>query len=143
MLREQFDENDVHEILKRAVSLDDAGTRDLQTRLSMAATELGLSPESVKLAQDQWAKEKALQRKEALAAKKRLQEFKVHAAIFAVVNFFLVLLNFMTWSEDRNPHPWVLYVLFSWGLGLAVHAITLKYPEVVSTGDESEPKPDS
>lgn len=136
MLREQFDEGDVHEILKRAVSIQETEAATLQTRLAMAADELGISRESIEKAQEQWAKEKAIQRKEQLAAKKRLQEFKIHLATFVVINAFFALLNVLTWGEGKNREPWVLYILVAWGLGLAVHAITLKFPDI--TGQDSE-----
>ena len=135
MLRDQFDETDVQEIMKRAVSIDAIDSANLQKRLTMAADEMGISRESVELAQEQWLNEKRRLQKEQVAKQKRLREFWIHACVFAAVNVFLIVINVLTWSETHQP--WVLYCLFGWGIGLVSHALSLKMPIDAEDGEES------
>ena len=49
----------------------------------------------------------------------RRRAFAIHAAVFAVLNAFLFAVNFLTTRGEW----WVLFSIFGWGLGLALHAV--------------------
>ena len=55
-------------------------------------------------------------------AEKRVEEklgFYTHAAVYVVVNIFLIVLNLVT-SPD---HKWFFWPLFGWGIGLLFHGV--------------------
>jgi hypothetical protein len=50
-----------------------------------------------------------------------MRGFLIHLCVYVVVIVGLAALNLIT-----NPaHPWFLWVLCAWGIGLAVHALVL------------------
>lgn len=58
----------------------------------------------------------------------RKRAFLVHAIIWAVVNGFL----FVIWAMTGMGHPWFVYPLIGWGIGLAAHgasAYLLAHPD--------------
>jgi len=42
----------------------------------------------------------------------------IHTVVYVAVNVLLVVVWAITWTG----HPWFLYPLFGWGIGLAAHA---------------------
>ena len=48
-----------------------------------------------------------------------------HAAIYAVVNLMLFLLDFLT-----PGGPWFFWPLFGWGIGLASHTVAVVFDEL-------------
>lgn len=61
----------------------------------------------------------------------------MHAAVWLTVNVFLVVVWLLT---DRG-HPWFLYVLFGWGIGLAAHAAATYFvtdPDDVILAEEEQ-----
>ncbi|EKB59117.1 2TM domain-containing protein [Bergeyella zoohelcum] len=57
---------------------------------------------------------------------KKLKKFYNHLAVYIVVNTFLVGLNLY-----QNPnHLWCLWVVFGWGLGLALNAVSVFLPNL-------------
>jgi len=48
-----------------------------------------------------------------------------HAAIYAVVNLMLFLLDYLT-----PGGPWFFWPLFGWGIGLASHAVAVVFDEL-------------
>ncbi len=48
---------------------------------------------------------------------RRRRGFLVHAAIWAAVNVMLVVI----WALSGGGHPWFLYPLLGWGIGLVAH----------------------
>jgi 2TM domain len=81
------------------------------------ASELGISPESLKAVEKQWlVKQVDVQKREAFNTQRR-KEFKSHLVSFTIVNTFLVLLNLVT-----TPFfLWSIFPLLGWGLGLYLH----------------------
>ena len=55
-----------------------------------------------------------------------------HAAIYAVVNLLLFLLDFLT-----PGGPWFFWPLFGWGVGLASHVVAVVFDELWD-GEERE-----
>ena len=48
---------------------------------------------------------------------RRRRAFLVHAAIWTAVNVMLVVI----WVLVGGGHPWFLYPMFGWGIGLVAH----------------------
>lgn len=47
----------------------------------------------------------------------RRRAWWVHAAIYLATNLALVAV----WALTEGDHPWFLYPIFGWGIGLAAH----------------------
>jgi hypothetical protein len=59
--------------------------------------------------------------KRAKARVDELRSFYIHAAVYVVVNLFLIAINLIV-SPDVL---WFYWSLLGWGIGLAAHAITV------------------
>jgi hypothetical protein len=118
---EQHDDDAMQEILRRAMQKDGTHGQALRDRLLTAADELGISHESVIEAEREY--NVARERNQELAAyRKHLRkEFKAHLGIYVAVNFFLILINVLTFRNDHEL--WALFPLLGWGIGLVIHAI--------------------
>ncbi|MFB9120603.1 2TM domain-containing protein [Bergeyella porcorum] len=74
--------------------------------------------------------------KEARERVKKLKSFYRHLMMYVIVNVFLVALNLY-----QNPdNLWCLWVIFSWGFGLAMNAISVFVPELLFGKDWEERK---
>ncbi|MGI8710783.1 MAG: 2TM domain-containing protein [Acidimicrobiales bacterium] len=51
---------------------------------------------------------------------RRRRAFLLHATIWAAVNVLLVVI----WALTGGGHPWFLYPLLGWGIGLAAHGVS-------------------
>ena len=47
--------------------------------------------------------------------------FRIHATVFVAVQLLLVVVWALQWGLGGTSHPWFLYALFGWGIGLAAH----------------------
>lgn len=57
---------------------------------------------------------------------KKLKKFYNHLMMYVIVNAFLVALNLY-----QNPNNlWCVWVIFGWGIGLAMNAISVFVPEI-------------
>jgi hypothetical protein len=57
-------------------------------------------------------------------ARKRVEEkkgFFVHLAVYIVVNIGLILLWW--WTSGGKGHPWFVWTLGGWGIGLIFHCL--------------------
>lgn len=57
-------------------------------------------------------------------ARKRVEDkkgFFVHLAVYIIVNIGLVLLWW--WTSDGEGHPWFVWTLGGWGIGLIFHCL--------------------
>lgn len=53
--------------------------------------------------------------------------FQIHATAFVAVQTLLVVTWALVWQlGGGTAYPWFLYVLFGWGIGLAVHYIVIR-----------------
>lgn len=55
------------------------------------------------------------------SARRRRRGFRVHATVFVAVQALLVVVWALQWQLGGTGHPWFLYALVGWGVGLAVH----------------------
>ena len=120
-------DEDVEEILRLAVRSGDFGGADLRERLVSSATELGISPEALAQAEEQWraqkqrqvtAEQDRLDRK--MFRKIRVGDFVSHLGSYLAVNGFLY------WLDWRDGHlTWVQWPIMGWGIAIAIHAFSL------------------
>lgn len=52
---------------------------------------------------------------------RRRRAFVLHAAVWACVNAMLVVI----WAITGGGHPWFLYPLLGWGIGIAAHGASV------------------
>ena len=60
-------------------------------------------------------------------AKKRVEAkkgFYIHFGVYAACSIFFVLLNYLTGDGNRGDW-WFFYPVLGWGLGVAIHYITI------------------
>lgn len=48
--------------------------------------------------------------------------FLIHAAVYVAVNVLL----FVIWAVTDRGHPWFVYPLLGWGIGLAAHGAVVR-----------------
>lgn len=61
----------------------------------------------------------------------------IHAAVWAAVNVFLVVV----WLVTGRGTPWFLYVVFGWGIGLVAHGAATYFvtdPDDVLLAEEED-----
>ena len=119
---ESYDDHDMEEILRRAIRKDATHTSQLRERLIAAANELGISPDAVLAAEDEYRLESARAKQLALYDADRKKALRIHLITYVSVNLFLFVLNLMTWREDHML--WAIIPLLGWGIGMLVHAAT-------------------
>ena len=65
--------------------------------------------------------ERAVHREELADERKSLQQNRtglvIHATVYVAVNIMLVVI----WALTSTEHPWFVYPLLGWGIGLAAH----------------------
>lgn len=115
-----YSSDDVQKILQLAMTRKQQESFS-EKQLSEMATELGISPELLKTAEQEYSiQAKASKQKEARREMMR-RGFKAHLISFLAVNTFLVVLNLTTTPRDF----WAIYPISGWGLGLFMHYVTV------------------
>jgi hypothetical protein len=46
---------------------------------------------------------------------------RIHASVFLAVQLLLVVVWALQWQLGGTDHPWFLYALVGWGVGLVAH----------------------
>jgi len=117
-------DEDVEAILRLAVNRHGQDTESLRQRLEASAAELGISPEALQKAEEDYRAVKASEqeaaraREEARAARqRRIKGLTAHWIPFLAVNVFLHVINF-TLSRDTY---WAVWPLMGWGIGMFSH----------------------
>ena len=115
-----YSSDDVQKILALAMARKQEQSFS-EKQLSEMATELGISQELLKTAEQEWLTQaKVTQQQQARNEIKR-RGFKAHLISFIAVNTFMIVLNLATTPSDF----WAIYPLSGWGLGLFMHSQTL------------------
>ncbi|WP_421654797.1 2TM domain-containing protein [Leptothermofonsia sp. ETS-13] len=108
--------DDVQQILQRALTRQQQGEFSREQLVEMA-TELGISPETLQAAEQDWLANRD-QEKERQAFNTYLRKsFKAHLIPYLAVNTFLILINLTT----SPGYLWAVYPILGWGLGLFFH----------------------
>ena len=113
-----YQTEDVQQILHLAIAKREEGGELSKTQVMEIATEMGITPEELEVAEKEW-----LLRKEEFQEKQvfdsiRKQKLKQSLIKYGIVNTFLVLLNLAT----ANTLSWSLPILLLWGAWLALKA---------------------
>jgi hypothetical protein len=89
-----------------------------EAQLMEMAQELGIDPATLDRAKRAWFTEHQETELRRSFDQKQRREFKSHLVTYVIVNTFLVGLNIAT----PGAHPWSLYPLLGWGMGLMLDA---------------------
>lgn len=117
---------DVDAILRIALQNEHGSTSELRERLNRSAEELGISPEALAKAEEQY---RTVAKIDKFMKAKRVG-FQAHMVTFASVNFLLHVIWFLT-SKGGHDFYWPGIVLASWGIGVASHWFSTRLrPEV-------------
>lgn len=108
--------DDVQQILQRALARQQEGEFSHAQLLEMAA-ELGIPPETLHQAEQEWLAQQGEARDRRVFQAYRRQAFKAHLGSYMAVNLFLIMINLIT-DDDTF---WAIYPLLGWGLGLFFH----------------------
>ena len=103
-----YDQEDAQQILNLAIA-----RQNTQVEI---ATELGISPENILLAEQEWILRQQEQQKR--------QEFNLYRSIqlkksfgkFIIINLFLIVINLLS----AGQLSWSLYILLFWGMALGL-----------------------
>jgi hypothetical protein len=115
---EVYSSEDAQQILQRAIARQaEAGELSRQQLLEIA-DELGISPETLAAAEQEWnLHRQELTTREAFDQERR-RRFRQNLAKYGIVNGLLVGLNLAT----AHRVSWSLYVVFGWGIAVALSA---------------------
>jgi hypothetical protein len=114
-----YADDEVRDIIERALRDQPAGGVSHEDLLSIGAGA-GLTRAAVESAARDVAEARLTKTATARIVSWRRRGVAAHAFVYAVVNGFLFLINFMT--RDTAGAWWVLFPLLAWGVGLVLHA---------------------
>ena len=124
-------EEDLEAILNLAIRVQGKDTRELRQRLHDSAVELGIPPEDLLKAEEEYkAKKEASalevkQRQETRELRKRRVKGLVgHWVPFLMVNIFL---HFINWKFSSHSY-WAIWPLIGWGIGMVSHTMSVLFP---------------
>lgn len=123
MERTYYSNDEISEIIKIAADIEGRAELD-RAILERTAEELGISPEAIRQAEEEFRKNRELEvkRQEDLVEQKlfkryKWQEFYEHLASYVAVNGFLFFLDYRKDSELN----WFWFPLLGWGIGMLIH----------------------
>jgi hypothetical protein len=127
---DSYHQADVQQILQLAIARQAQSDEISRAQLVEIAEELGISYQDLQLAEQEWlALRGEAQERQAFNLYRR-HRFRQHATKYAIINVFLVLLDFVS----AHALLWSPYVLLIWGLLLALNA----WKTFQQKGDEYE-----
>jgi hypothetical protein len=127
---QSYSPDDIQEILALAIAQKGESEELTRQQLWEIAGELNIDVQSVRLAEENWLKQKECDRQRVAFDLYRRSQFKEKFTKYLIVNIFLVSLNLFT----AGVITWSLYVLLFWGLGLALNG----WKTYQSQGEEYE-----
>lgn len=115
--KQRYSEDDVQEILERAMGVQMKGDYTRKQLEDMAA-DLGVDKEALAVAEQSWLAERDTVRAREEFLAHRRQEFMQHLIPYVLVIGMLFVINIMT----SPGFLWFLFPALGWGIGLAMHA---------------------
>ncbi|NJK60596.1 MAG: Pr2TM family membrane protein [Oscillatoriales cyanobacterium SM2_1_8] len=116
---ETYSDQEVQEILQRALARRAQGSDRLsRERVQEIAAELGVSEAEYCQAEQEWQRQRGENQLAQTFATQKRRRFRDGLVRFAIVNAFLMSLDF--WGHHRLS--WSVYPLLGWGLGMALDA---------------------
>ena len=118
----QYDDDEVHRILRRALKLKRAHGISYQDLVD-TAQEIGIDPQTVETAIRKEQRESKNERIRKTRLKRRKVGFNSHLWTYLIVNGALLIINKFT------PGPWWFqWSVLGWGIGLAFHFKAIYFP---------------
>ena len=114
---DSYSQEDIQEILQLAIANHHTDDELSREQLWEIASELDISNAVIQSAERNWLERKAVNRQRQAFDLHRRQKFKQKVTKFAIINTFLVSLNFIA----VGTVSWSLYILLFWGLGSALN----------------------
>jgi hypothetical protein len=108
-----YSQEDVQQILQLAIARQANDEKEFSGEVLLEiAAELDISPECLKLAEDDWlAKQGEIQHREAFNIH-RQRRFKMRAGNYVIFNTFLIMMDLLTGGGIN----WSLYFVLFWGM---------------------------
>lgn len=79
--------------------------------------------------------------REATRRVKKIKGFYIHALVYLLVNIFIVCLHFVDVDQHTEFQVWeILKLPVFWGIGLAVHGMSIFLPPMILGSDWEEKK---
>lgn len=113
-----YQQEDIQQILNLAIARQGDGEEFSREHLVEIAAEIGISPDTLLEAEQEWLLQKQEQQKHYEFNRYRRSRLKKRLGKFLIVNGFLIVLNLLT----AGQLSWSLYILVFWGLGLGLNA---------------------
>ncbi len=114
---DSYSQEDIQQILNLAIARHTTDGELSRQQLWEIASELDISQTAIQAAERDWLEQKIIDGKRRAFNLYRRQKFQQKLTNFAIVNTFLVSLNFMA----AGTLSWSLYILLFWGLGVALN----------------------
>lgn len=114
-MERSYSEEDAEAILRLATRETGGGIPE--SKLLQMAEELGISPEQLSRATAKYSAQKVENDERAEFQRHQRDEMRSHLSVYAVVNLFLFLIDFM---RDQRV-DWAFWPLLGWGIGVGCH----------------------
>ncbi|MGE5659656.1 MAG: 2TM domain-containing protein [Actinomycetota bacterium] len=117
-ITQTYGSEDAQAILQLAIARRQEVGELSRTQLFEIAAELGISPEDVVAAEQEWLTHSAEDREKQVFNSYRRNKLRKNFVKYGIVNSFLLLFNLVS----MGGLSWSLYILLAWGLGLSLTA---------------------
>ncbi|NES24126.1 MAG: 2TM domain-containing protein [Symploca sp. SIO3E6] len=111
-----YRQEDVQQILNLAIARQADQGELSREQLVEIATELGISPENILQAEQEWIVQQEEQQKRRKFNLYRTLKLKKSFGKFVIINAFLIVINLLS----AGQLSWSLYILLFWGMSLGV-----------------------
>lgn len=118
----RYSEEDTRRILQDALEHQSNQSEFSHDQLLEMAEELGVSPESLAIAEEKWLSETKIDEELVEFNHYRRQQFNYQLMSYGIVMTFLFFINLFTSPEFF----WVVFPLLGWGMGLAFQFAQLR-----------------
>lgn len=122
MQPKRYSEEDTRRILQDALEHQSNKTEFSHDQLLEMAEELGVSPESLAIAEEKWLSETKIDEELLEFDRYRRQQFNYQLMSYGIVMTFLFFINLFTSPEFF----WVVFPLLGWGMALAFQFAELR-----------------
>jgi hypothetical protein len=116
MSRSRYSQEDVQQILQRAIARQPRLGEFTRSQLEEMAAELGISPQELEEAEREWRAWQQLTNQQREFQRYRRRQFYQLLGRYAIVNSFLVGLDWLS----GGGLSWSLFILMGWGLAVAL-----------------------
>ena len=118
-MADSYNKEDIQQILALAMKQEWEQSDFSQEQLLEMAAELGISPQKLERAEQQWFEQKHEQKARRAFISYRRRKFQKHLFSYLVVNAFLVIIDLIT---NNGSLDWSYWPALGWGIGLAFEA---------------------